>query len=239
MASLVAQLVKNLPAVQEMWVWFLDQEDPLEKEMATHSTILAWEIPWTEESGGLQSMGWQELDTTWWLNHHQPPHHCSNDCYIALCPQMVEDMRSKRQKQGFSSFLLLPVIDLVNLCFYRARVPVRHVWSNFSANLTKCYASVSSGYFRFLLPGDKQQKQDTVLVGMINAWKWWDFWYWHRKNKFSTQIIHWVVSWCTPAYVHSKCQLKYPWPEKEGMVTRGSYISRIQVCVTHKFSYID
>ena len=45
------------------------QEDPLEKEMATHSSILAWEIPWTEESGGLQSMGSQESDTTYQLNH--------------------------------------------------------------------------------------------------------------------------------------------------------------------------
>ena len=43
--------------MQEMWVCYLDQEDPLEKEMATHSSILVWEIPWTEETGGLQSMG--------------------------------------------------------------------------------------------------------------------------------------------------------------------------------------
>ena len=63
-ASLVAQLVKNLPAVQETWVQFLGQEDALEKEMATHSSILAWRIPWTEEPGGLQSMGSQELDMT-------------------------------------------------------------------------------------------------------------------------------------------------------------------------------
>ena len=53
----IAQTVKNLPAVQETWVQFLGQEDPLEKEMATHSSILAWEIPWTEEPGGLPSMG--------------------------------------------------------------------------------------------------------------------------------------------------------------------------------------
>ena len=52
-ASLVAQLVKNLPAVQETQVWFLGREDPLEKEMATHSGILAWRISWTEEPGGL------------------------------------------------------------------------------------------------------------------------------------------------------------------------------------------
>jgi len=53
----VAQTVKNLPAVQEMWVRSLGQEGPLEKEKATHSSILAWRIPWTEEPGGLQSMG--------------------------------------------------------------------------------------------------------------------------------------------------------------------------------------
>ena len=54
-ASLVAQLVKNPPAVQETWVQSLGWEDPLEKEIATHSSILAWEIPWTEESGRLGS----------------------------------------------------------------------------------------------------------------------------------------------------------------------------------------
>ena len=63
-ASLVAQLVKNLTTMQETQVQYLDREDPLEKEMATHSSILAWRIPWTEEPGGLQSMGSQELDMT-------------------------------------------------------------------------------------------------------------------------------------------------------------------------------
>ena len=61
MASLVAQVVKNLPAIQEIWVSSLGQEDPLEKEMATHSSTLAWEIPWTEEPGGLQSTGSQKV----------------------------------------------------------------------------------------------------------------------------------------------------------------------------------
>ena len=50
-------MVKNLPAMQETWVQPLSQEDPLEKEIATHSKILAWEIPWTQEPGRLQSMG--------------------------------------------------------------------------------------------------------------------------------------------------------------------------------------
>jgi len=56
LASLVAQTVKNLPVMQETQVHSLGWEDPLEKEMATHSSILAWRIPWTEEPGGLQSM---------------------------------------------------------------------------------------------------------------------------------------------------------------------------------------
>ena len=54
-------MVKNLPEVQETWVGSLGQEDPLEKEMASHSGILAWEIPWTEEPGGLQSLGLQRV----------------------------------------------------------------------------------------------------------------------------------------------------------------------------------
>ena len=61
--SLITQLVKNLPEMQETRVRFLGQEDPLEKEMTIHSSILAWEIPWTEEPGRLQSMGSQELGT--------------------------------------------------------------------------------------------------------------------------------------------------------------------------------
>ena len=59
--SLVVQMVKNLPAMQEMWVRSLGWEDPLEKGMATHSSIPAWGIPWTEEPGGLQSMGSQRV----------------------------------------------------------------------------------------------------------------------------------------------------------------------------------
>jgi len=60
----IAQSVKILPAMQETWVGFLGWEDPLEKEMATHSSVLAWRIPWTEEPGSLQFMGSQESDTT-------------------------------------------------------------------------------------------------------------------------------------------------------------------------------
>ena len=60
-ASLVAQMVRSLPAARETQVQPLDWEDPLEKERATHSRILAWKIPWTEEPGGLQSIGLQRI----------------------------------------------------------------------------------------------------------------------------------------------------------------------------------
>ena len=88
-ASLVAQRLKHLPGMLETWVWSLGREDPLEKEMATHSSILAWRIPWREEPGRLQSMGSQRVGHDWatslthplthsntvggsvnWYNHH-------------------------------------------------------------------------------------------------------------------------------------------------------------------------
>ena len=66
--SLMAQMGKNLPVMQETWVQSLGQGDPLEKGMATSSSILAWKIPWTEESGGLQSMGSQRSGYDWVTN---------------------------------------------------------------------------------------------------------------------------------------------------------------------------
>ena len=69
-------MVKNLPAMQEMQVQFPGREDPLEEEMATHSCILAWEIPWTEEPGGLQSMGLQKSQTR--LRHTKQQLPCIN-----------------------------------------------------------------------------------------------------------------------------------------------------------------
>ena len=66
-ASLVVQMVKNLLAMKETWVWSLVKEEPLEKEMATHSSILAWRIPWTEESGGYSPRVHKESDMIAWL----------------------------------------------------------------------------------------------------------------------------------------------------------------------------
>ena len=64
----MAQMVKNLLTLQETWVQFLGQEDPLEKGMATHSSFFAWRIPWTEEPSGLRSMGSQRVGHDWATN---------------------------------------------------------------------------------------------------------------------------------------------------------------------------
>ena len=66
----MAQTVKSLPAMWEIWVWSLGWEDPLEKEMVTHSSILAWRILWTEEPGRLQSTGSQRVRHDWGTNFH-------------------------------------------------------------------------------------------------------------------------------------------------------------------------
>ena len=74
------QMANSLPVMRKTRVWSLDQEDPLEKEMATHSSILAWKIPWTEEPGGLQSMELQRVaydwanNADWWYTYRFSPH---------------------------------------------------------------------------------------------------------------------------------------------------------------------
>ena len=73
-ALLVAQMAKNLLAMQETWVQSLGQEDSLEKGMAIHSSILSWRIPWTEEPGGLQSRGSQRVGHNWEANTHTHTH---------------------------------------------------------------------------------------------------------------------------------------------------------------------
>ena len=66
---MVAQMIKNLPAIQETWVLSLGWQDPMEKGMGTHSCIFAWRIPWTEELGGLQSIGLQRIRHDWAHTH--------------------------------------------------------------------------------------------------------------------------------------------------------------------------
>ena len=98
-ASLVAQMVKHLVAMWKTRVWSLGQEDPLEKEMGTHSSTLAWRIPWMEEPGTLQSMGSQRVRYNWVtsfsLSHtHTHTHtHCWCCCSVSQsCPILCDPM---------------------------------------------------------------------------------------------------------------------------------------------------
>ena len=79
----MAQVVKNLPAMQETWIQSLGWEEPLEKGMATHSGILTWRIPWTEEPGGVQSTGLQRVRHDSMTNTFK--HISINACYIFTC----------------------------------------------------------------------------------------------------------------------------------------------------------
>ena len=79
-------VVKNLLAMQETWVWSLDWEDPLDEEMATHSNIFAWEIPWTEEPGGLQFTGLQRVRHDLATKPPPPPHVLHVFSYSPRCP---------------------------------------------------------------------------------------------------------------------------------------------------------
>ena len=81
-AALVAQTVKNLPAMQETWVWSLGGENPLDEEMATFSSILAWRISWTEGPGGLQSTGSQRMGQNRAINIHTHTHTHTHILYL-------------------------------------------------------------------------------------------------------------------------------------------------------------
>ena len=95
----VVQMVRNLPAAQETWVPSLGQEDPLEKEMATHSSILAWKIPWMEESGRLQSIGSQKVG-------HDTVTSLSFSSY-GLLPQFRGDITETEKLSNFSKIAQL------------------------------------------------------------------------------------------------------------------------------------
>ena len=105
LASLVAQMVKNLPAMQETWVRSLSQEDPLEKRMAIHSSILAWRILWTEEPGGLWPIGSQKVS-----------HNRGLTLPLSLFPSVpiaLETLRKKGTWQTHSKVLGWPKSSLV------------------------------------------------------------------------------------------------------------------------------
>ena len=120
-ASLVTQMVKNPPAMQETWVRSLGQKDPLEKGMEIHSGILAWRIPWTEEPDGLQSMGSQRVGHHWvtftitnpvW-SHLNLSHLKSAYFLIRSHPDILRVQ--KEQEFGEILFILIPGLRMVDI----------------------------------------------------------------------------------------------------------------------------
>ena len=107
---MVAQMVKHLPVMQETWVWSLGWEDHLEKVMATHSSTIAWEIPWTEKPGGLQSTGLQNIGYSWVTNTFKYSWIQLSDQHfqISPCPSLtsiaarwgVETQPCKAEREG-------------------------------------------------------------------------------------------------------------------------------------------
>ena len=129
---LIAQRLKHLPAMWETWVWSLDWEDPLEKEMATHSSILAWRIPWKEEPGGLQSTGSQRVRHDWVtslsLSFHfsQLPKPCCCCCITSVMSDSVQPHRWQPTRLPVPGILLISAKDvlavllsIINLCQMR------------------------------------------------------------------------------------------------------------------------
>ena len=138
-ASLVAQMVKNLPAMWEIRGQSLGWEDLLEKGMATHSSILAWRSPWTEEPDRLQSMGSQKVGHDWATNTH------TQSCYRSvtkLCPSLCDPMDSSSSiiSQSLLKFMSIELVMLSNhlilfhpLLLLPSIFPIIRVFSNYLA----------------------------------------------------------------------------------------------------------
>ena len=126
-AYLAAQRLKRLPAVPETWVQSLGREDPLEKEMATHSSVLAWRIPWTEELGRLQSMGLQRVGHDWTTSLSALNwtllllcNHCTFSKFISSTVFLMIISHNLLSSLTFNIFPpphLYSVIDLTSNCF--------------------------------------------------------------------------------------------------------------------------
>ena len=146
----MAQSVKHLPAMWKTWVWSLDCEGPLEKEMATHSSIRAWRIPWTEEPGGLQSTGSQRVGYNWATNTHTQ----YSNCIINTSPSSIALLSHSTPKRincsckeilllyFWSEYWLLPskksILFLLTSWRYLLPFLSPHQWKSFLQVLFGC-----------------------------------------------------------------------------------------------------
>ena len=132
----VAQTVKSLPTTRETWVWSLGQEDPLVKEMATHSSTLAWKIPWMEETGRLQSTGSQRVGHDW----ANSLHFCTHTCCLSRSSALPNSGHSRTT--GGRSMNLHWRLIATNSPRFTLRVTLG-VWLNNVSTITVSYRVVS------------------------------------------------------------------------------------------------
>ena len=161
--SLVVQMVKHLPTMWETWVQSLGQEDLLEKEMATHSSILAWEIPWTEEPGRLQSMELQRVGHDWATSPSPSP---SCDRWINQGPVKVNCLTQGSQGDWSEERECLEVVWQV--LWWSGAQAMENVLE------TGLYGQSSKG-----IRGK----------GIESLWKWIEFQHWISQTLFSNEDI--------------------------------------------------
>ena len=157
-ASLVAQTIKNLPAMKETWVHFLGGEDLPEKGMATHSSILAWKIPWTKETGRLQSMGLQRVRHEWEINNSS-----SGPDYITW--NASSDYENIHMHSGVKSLLLATF----QVCRYKEAVSSKHLYFNYDCIiffllLNNCSSSTALYMTRY--------KFASILATLLQVLSW-------------------------------------------------------------------
>ena len=104
----MTQTVKNLPAMQQTQLWSLGWEDPLEKGMATYSSILTWEIPWTEEPGRLKSLGWPRFNYDWVIRHSGKKKKALLWWYMGICLVFLIRNLTKERPRSFSLTFISP-----------------------------------------------------------------------------------------------------------------------------------
>ena len=185
-ASLVAQRVKCLPAIQETWVQSLGWEDTLEKEIATHTSILAWRIPWIEEPGGLQSMGSQRVRHNWATNTHTHTHtHIITSGELMLTNHRIQtthlDGLASWWARNHSWFSLLHQSPS-----FTYRVPIFGVYQVLGSKTEKEMATHSST-LAWKLPWMEEPGR-LQLMGLLRVWHDWVtslsrfiFMHWRKK----------------------------------------------------------
>ena len=187
----VAQMVKNPSAMQETWIWSLGWDDPLEKGMAIHSSILTWRIPWTEEPGGLQSVGSQRVGHDWETNINYGQiclgliRACGFCLWSPLTSSVAADIVPCLYLKLPHPSLFLPFLELLT----RAQVHLRHVWS-------KLEEVWRGGFTGMGLKGKVEQMGEGVGPkldgpGMTGWSTWMQSWITDSPGGGSGKSVHW------------------------------------------------